>query len=85
MEPWPSNCERTAWSISALVIDSCELRLAVQSRQSGDRRRVVAFVRHAGERVFESERADISVAGRQQRTMRGGFLSLIFSGSFSRR
>ena len=29
MEPWPSSCERTAWSISRLDIDSCEMWLAV--------------------------------------------------------
>src|ERR1044072_6255498 len=29
MEPCPSSCERTAWSISALDIVSCEMRLEV--------------------------------------------------------
>jgi hypothetical protein len=71
MVPWPSSCERTAWSISALDISACEMRLEVSTglptTEGGKSHSCVTPTRLSSSPSAQT----ISVADGRSETMRG--------------
>src|SRR3712207_4642179 len=74
MEPWPSSCERTAWSMSRLDIEACEMRLAVRTglptTEVGKSHSCVTPTKESSRPSAQT----ISVADGSSETMRGAVL-----------